>query len=120
IVSNARELFPEPLKPVITVKVLRGISTLTFLRLCWRAPCTEIRSSIEGVHPYCPILVQRKAEWHPKNELWRRISENCPSAKSSLLRSRWRRRTGVFTGSSRKGCGRIIQRQQRSSKRCRQ
>jgi hypothetical protein len=40
MVSNASELFPEPLKPVITVKVLRGISTLMFLRLCCRAPCT--------------------------------------------------------------------------------
>src|SRR6185312_14757637 len=48
MVSNASELFPEPLKPVITVNVLRGISTLMFFRLCWRAPCTVIRSSIAG------------------------------------------------------------------------
>src|SRR3954452_20205664 len=46
MVSNAKELFPEPLSPVITVKVFRGISTSMFLRLCWRAPCTEIRFSI--------------------------------------------------------------------------
>ena len=38
----------EPLSPVITVRQLRGISTSMFLRLCWRAPCTEIRSSITG------------------------------------------------------------------------
>jgi hypothetical protein len=31
---------PEPLRPVTTVKVLRGISTLMFFRLCWRAPRT--------------------------------------------------------------------------------
>jgi hypothetical protein len=31
---------PEPLSPVITVKVLRGISTEMFFRLCWRAPRT--------------------------------------------------------------------------------
>src|SRR6185312_5323150 len=48
MVSNASELFPEPLRPVMTVNVLRGISTLMFFRLCWRAPCTVIRSSIAG------------------------------------------------------------------------
>jgi hypothetical protein len=48
MVSNASELFPDPLKPVITVNVFLGISTLIFFRLCWRAPCTEIRSNILG------------------------------------------------------------------------
>jgi len=33
---------PDPLSPVITVSVFRGISTSMFLRLCWRAPRTEI------------------------------------------------------------------------------
>src|ERR1700682_630837 len=42
MVSNAREDLPDPLKPVITVRLLRGISTSMFLRLCWRAPRTEI------------------------------------------------------------------------------
>src|SRR5580698_1979905 len=46
MVSKASEDFPEPLSPVITVKVLRGISTSIFLRLCWRAPCTVMRVSI--------------------------------------------------------------------------
>src|SRR3954470_21391825 len=40
MVSNARDDFPDPLSPVITVSVLRGISTLMFFRLCWRAPRT--------------------------------------------------------------------------------
>src|ERR1700739_1438309 len=40
MVSKAREDFPAPDNPVITVSVLRGISTLMFLRLCWRAPRT--------------------------------------------------------------------------------
>src|SRR5271170_2421558 len=43
MVSNASEDFPEPLKPVITVKVLRGISTSIFFKLCCRAPCTVMR-----------------------------------------------------------------------------
>src|SRR5882757_3071909 len=42
MVSKASEDFPEPLSPVITVSVFRGISTLMFFRLCWRAPRTEM------------------------------------------------------------------------------
>src|ERR1700691_1827240 len=42
MVSNASDDFPDPLSPVTTVRVLRGISTLMFLRLCCRAPRTEI------------------------------------------------------------------------------
>src|SRR5271155_1340884 len=46
MVSKASDDFPDPLKPVITVKVLRGISTSIFFRLCCRAPCTVMRLSI--------------------------------------------------------------------------
>src|SRR6266496_335366 len=46
MVSKASEDLPDPLRPVITVSVLRGISTSIFFRLCWRAPCTVIRFSI--------------------------------------------------------------------------
>src|SRR6476646_9911 len=46
MVSKASEDLPEPLRPVITVRLLRGISTSMFLRLCWRAPWTEICFSI--------------------------------------------------------------------------
>ena len=42
MVSKARDDLPEPLNPVMTVRVLRGISTEMFLRLCWRAPRTVI------------------------------------------------------------------------------
>src|SRR5664279_412930 len=42
IVSKASDDLPEPLSPVITVRVLRGISTLMFFRLCCRAPLTVI------------------------------------------------------------------------------
>jgi hypothetical protein len=31
----------------MTVSECLGISTSMFLRLCWRAPCTVMRSSIE-------------------------------------------------------------------------
>src|SRR6266851_2085044 len=38
MVSKASEDLPEPERPVMTVREFRGISTLMFLRLCWRAP----------------------------------------------------------------------------------
>src|SRR5690349_4165717 len=44
MVSNAREDLPEPLGPVITTRRSRGSDTLTFLRLCCRAPRTTSRS----------------------------------------------------------------------------
>src|SRR5512139_2616847 len=46
MVSKASELLPDPDRPVITVKVSRGISTSIPLRLCSRAPRTEIWVSI--------------------------------------------------------------------------
>src|SRR3984957_16050317 len=51
MVSKASELFPDPLSPVMTVNVLRGISTLMFFRLCWRAPCTEMRFNMLRLSP---------------------------------------------------------------------
>ena len=42
MVSKASDDFPEPLRPVMTVSLFRGISTLMFLRLCCRAPRTEM------------------------------------------------------------------------------
>ena len=44
MVSNAREDFPEPESPVITVKESRGISISIFLRLCSLAPLIIINS----------------------------------------------------------------------------
>src|SRR5881628_1557424 len=38
MVSNASEDFPDPLKPVITTSLSRGIESVRFLRLCSRAP----------------------------------------------------------------------------------
>src|SRR2546426_847976 len=40
MVSKASDDFPEPDSPVTTVRALRGISTVMFLRLCSRAPRT--------------------------------------------------------------------------------
>src|SRR6185369_3824325 len=64
MVSNASEDFPDPLRPVITVRVLRGISTSIFFKLCWRAPCTVIRSNIcvnceGGLNFYCDASCNR-------------------------------------------------------------
>src|SRR4051794_31583292 len=49
MVPNTSELFPEPETPVNTVSRRFGISTLTFLRLFTRAPCTRIRSWLSAL-----------------------------------------------------------------------
>src|ERR1700681_1007051 len=66
MVSNAREDLPDPLKPVITVRVLRGISISMFLRLCWRAPRTEIL--VKAIDPCscCPSVI-----WTGPQKDWR-------------------------------------------------
>src|SRR6185312_4167597 len=46
MVSKASDDLPEPDRPVITTRLLRGISTSTFFRLCSRAPRTMILSCI--------------------------------------------------------------------------
>src|SRR5215510_14135438 len=38
MVSKASDDFPEPLKPVITTSLSRGMESVRFLRLCSRAP----------------------------------------------------------------------------------
>src|SRR5208283_2427298 len=57
MVSKASEDLPEPLRPVMTVRAWRGISTLTFFRLCIRAPCTEMRSSMLAAWGGTPRIV---------------------------------------------------------------
>src|SRR6266567_50478 len=42
MVSKARLDLPEPERPVTTMSLSRGISTVMFFRLCTRAPCTAI------------------------------------------------------------------------------
>src|SRR6266566_5427478 len=49
--SNAKLDLPEPLSPVTTLRACRGISTLMFFRLCWRAPRTLIRSIMNPQKP---------------------------------------------------------------------
>src|SRR5262249_1019347 len=49
MVSNARDDLPEPLRPVITTRRSRGMSTERFFRLCWRAPRTAITLLTEAI-----------------------------------------------------------------------
>src|SRR5437899_12879233 len=46
MVSKAREDLPDPLRPVMTTSLSRGISTSRFLRLCSRAPRMMIEPAI--------------------------------------------------------------------------
>src|SRR5215471_21497358 len=48
MVSKASEDLPEPDSPVMTTRLLRGISTSMFSRLCSRAPRTMILSCMSG------------------------------------------------------------------------
>src|SRR2546427_653199 len=48
MVSKAREDLPDPLRPVMTTSLSRGISTSRFLRLCSRAPRMMIEPAIRG------------------------------------------------------------------------
>src|SRR5271168_3330459 len=53
MVSKASEDLPEPESPVMTVRLLRGISTLIFFRLCCRAPRTTslVRPMVSAALP---------------------------------------------------------------------
>src|ERR1035438_3584019 len=42
MVSNARLALPAPQRPVTTMSLSRGISSVTFFKLCTRAPCTAM------------------------------------------------------------------------------
>src|ERR1700686_874480 len=55
MVSKASEDLPDPLSPVTTVRVLRGISTSMFFRLCCRAPRTEILVMAILCRGLCPF-----------------------------------------------------------------
>jgi hypothetical protein len=60
IVPNTSELLPDPDTPVNTVRRRFGISTLMFLRLFTRVPCTRIRSWLSPtftVGDVAPVLV---------------------------------------------------------------
>src|SRR5919112_6510267 len=52
IVSKASELLPLPERPVTTTISSRGRETVTFFRLCSRAPRTTIRFSAISYHPF--------------------------------------------------------------------
>src|SRR5437870_5482091 len=51
MVSKASDDLPEPLRPVTTTRLSRGISSEMFLRLWTRAPCTAmvVRAAVLGV-----------------------------------------------------------------------
>src|SRR5687768_14692552 len=63
MVSNARLDLPDPDRPVITVRLSRGISTLTPLRLCSRAPRTEIWVCMTVSVAYLFARGKRPATW---------------------------------------------------------
>src|ERR1700742_318124 len=58
MVSNASDDLPEPERPVMTVSESRGSATVTFLRLCSRAPVTTMEFWREDIRP--PLILRRR------------------------------------------------------------
>src|SRR5215467_4130120 len=90
MVSKAREDFPEPDRPVMTVSVLRGISRLMFLRLCWRAPRTTslVRPIVRRLPPQEPAchaagLPTLRRALAPSRDTEARITLNLSSLRES-------------------------------------
>src|SRR5919108_4901192 len=66
MVSKASEDFPEPERPVNTISLSRGRSSVTFLRLCSRAPWMTRRSEpTDRVYrrPATGRFVGRRRRW---------------------------------------------------------
>jgi hypothetical protein len=59
MVSKASELLPLPERPVTTTISSRGRETVTFFRLCSRAPRTTIRFSAIFYHPFSGLLLRK-------------------------------------------------------------
>src|SRR5919107_3415549 len=59
MVSKASELLPLPESPVTTTISSRGRETVTFFRLCSRAPRTTIRFSAISYHPFSSLLLRK-------------------------------------------------------------
>src|SRR5829696_8069577 len=82
MVSKAREDLPEPERPVITVKRSRGMSTLMFFRLCWRAPLTLMRSmAIAKISHSSRQIFKQQADLLAQ----RRKTQRKPAKKSLVL-----------------------------------
>src|SRR4051812_40598277 len=69
MVSKASEDLPDPDSPVMTTSWSRGMSTSTFLRLCSRAPRTEMDFCINRPNPKRLAMATRsgprKREFQP-------------------------------------------------------
>src|SRR2546428_6902250 len=69
MVSKARDDLPEPLRPVMTTSLSRGIFSVRFLRLCSRAPPILINSlltdrefSKQTIREFTPSVRRLKGE----------------------------------------------------------
>src|SRR5215831_2525961 len=57
MVSKARLDFPDPDSPVTTMRLSRGNSSETFLRLCTRAPCTAMVVRADGLALFALLAI---------------------------------------------------------------
>src|SRR4051812_27402635 len=101
IVSNTRELLPEPETPVNTVSRRFGISTSTSLRLFSRAPSTRIRSWLSatcGAGDCGSVLMDLHPSGGPPRSGPAR-ADALPAVPSVLRRRRGRDNGSLSTGS---------------------
>src|SRR5215213_3543600 len=99
MVSNARLDLPEPERPVTTISLSRGSSTLMFRRLWTRAPCTAmvVRGAALGDALAVPRLVDRFAPvLDPTSFASGRVTRETPAA------ARWGKRAPGRHGFHRK------------------
>lgn len=100
MVSKASEDFPEPLRPVMTVKVLRGIRTLIFCKLCCLAP--EIVISLSR----CATLICTAVGFWTKEG----PSGSITNVNLLCLRQRWKASAANISGTNRQpGQGEVLQ-----------
>src|SRR6266581_1126738 len=88
MVSNARDDLPEPLRPVMTTSLSRGIWSVRFLRLCSRAPpilmnslLTDSNFPIQTIGKFNRDFERSKGE--PKNRGFRalqRVKHRMPAS----------------------------------------
>src|SRR5712671_5943572 len=101
-VSKARELLPEPLKPVITISFLSGKSKSKFFRLLWRTPRRRITEGADDfnirkqsricdcpLQGFCALLLFKFDSFSPPATLRSDHRQYVASLRSPHLTQEW-------------------------------
>src|SRR5208283_1404768 len=73
MVSKASDDLPEPLNPVITTNLSRGMERLRFFKLCWRAPPILMNFPVMtqnfAMRPL--VILHQTARKESRHRIWR-------------------------------------------------